>query len=359
MKHVLVLGATGMLGAYSTLALGKNGFRVTAASRRVSDNGFFGNHGIPYVGGWELSKPSSYDRLPTDIDAVVHMAGFMPAHGDASVLPYVKSIVEGSANVCEWMLSRTRCRRIVFNTTPADVAAHRGGAKPIADDAPRSFPRDGSDHAAYAVCKIAATDLMEIYRQTRGLLPIVFRHMTVFGWHPNATFNVNGKATVSPWRQVLRRCIAGLPIEIWGNPERRSELLYVDDFTDAVCMAVRSNCCGLFNLPGIRPYTLEEEFAALRKVFGPVDTRYGSIPGGGGGGNVVVLYIARNCPLLPNAFSMAKRRIGNSVGSREFRGKKHAFAFARKWKKTVLLRFGAKPHRRTVCLQTGSGLNAA
>lgn len=259
-----------MLGAYSALALKKAGLEVFAASRRPSDNGFFKERDIPYRGGWDLAIPASFDRLPTDIDAVVHMAGFMPAHGDASVLPYVKSIVEGTVNVCEWMRTRTRCRRIVFNTTPADVSAHRGGLAPIPDDASRSYPRDGGDHAPYAICKIAATDLLDVYRISHGFRPIVFRHMTVFGWHPDASFNVDGRPTVSPWRQVLRRCIAGQPIEIWGNPERRSELLYVDDFTTAVRMAVESDSTGIFNLPGPRPFTLEEEFLALRDVFSSV-----------------------------------------------------------------------------------------
>ncbi len=296
MKHVLVLGATGMLGAYSALALKSAGYRVSAVSRRLSDNGFFAANDIPYTGGWDLADPATFDRLPTGIDAVVHMAGFMPAHGDASVLPYVKSIVEGTANVCEWMRTRTQCRRIVFNTTPADVAAHRGGSAPIPDNAPRSWPRDGGDHAPYAVCKIAATDLLGVYQIACGFRPVVFRHMTVFGWHPDASFNVNGRSTVSPWRQVLRRCIAGHPIEIWGNPKRRSELLYIDDFTAAVRAAIESDAIGLFNLPGPRPYTLEEEFSALQNVF-RIGTNYA------GGGGRLGSCTGRNCPSPPNACS--------------------------------------------------------
>ena len=37
---ILVLGETGMLGAYSSLALSKAGHRVVAVSRRRTDNGF-------------------------------------------------------------------------------------------------------------------------------------------------------------------------------------------------------------------------------------------------------------------------------------------------------------------------------
>ena len=268
MSKVLVLGATGMLGAYSSIALARAGHRVTAVSRRESDNGFFEAYGIPYLGGWELASGDTYRKLPTDVDAVVNMAGYMPAHGDASAMPYVRSIVEGTVFLCEWMRTQTKCRRILFNTTPADVAAHRG-SEAIADDAPRSFPKDGGDHAVYAICKIAATDLLEHYQIAYQFRPCVFRHMTVFGWHPNATYHVNGRNTISPWRLILRRSLHGEPVEIWGDPKRRSELLYVDDFTRAIQAGVESDACGLFNLPGVRPYTLEEEFQTLIDVFSP------------------------------------------------------------------------------------------
>ena len=264
---VLVLGATGMLGGYTALALKKAGHEVVAASRRDSDNGFFADHGIPYLGGWNLTDPRTFAILPQDVGAVVHMAGYMPAHGDASAMPYVKSIVEGTVNVAEWMVNETACRRIVFNTTPADLAAHYPAGKPVDDDAPRSFPKNGGDHAVYAICKAAATDILENYSITSGLKPCVFRHFTVFGWHPNAAFNINGRETVSPWRQVWRRAIAGEDVEVWGAPDHQVELLYVDDFTDAVEKAIRCDACGLFNLPGFKPYTLDEEFQALIDVF--------------------------------------------------------------------------------------------
>lgn len=265
--NVLVLGATGMLGAYSSLALRKAGHKVFAVSRRISDNGFFAEWGIDYKGGWKLEEPSTYDLLPTDVDAVVNMAGSMPAHGDSATMPYVSSIIVGTAHLCEWMRNKTSCERIVFNTTPADVSAHFGGKRPVADDAPRAFPRNGGDHSVYAICKMAATDLLDYYGIAYGLRPCVFRHMTVFGWHPNAGFNIDGKRTISPWRQVLRRCIAGAPVEIWGNPCRRTELLYIDDFTNAICRAVETSATGLFNLPGVKPYSLEEEFGTLIDVF--------------------------------------------------------------------------------------------
>ena len=265
---VLVLGATGMLGGCSSIALHKAGHDVVACGRRESDNGIFATQGCRYVGGVTLEDSTSFGKLPKDIDAVVHMAGTMPAHADSSPMPYVQSIVVGMVNLLEWMREGT-CRRIVFNTTPSDVCACFGEAVPVPDDAPRSFPKDGGDHAVYAICKNAAVDILEHYKIAYGFKPIVFRHLTIYGWHPNAEYYVNGVKKILPWRQIMRKCIAGEPVEVWGDPNRKKELLYIDDFTEAIKLAVESNVCGLFNLPGHRPYTLDEQIQGMIDAFSP------------------------------------------------------------------------------------------
>ena len=259
---IVVLGATGMLGCYSSLALKNHGHDVVAVGRRISDGGFFARFGIAYIGGIELEQHNCFSKLPTDVESVVHMAGTMPAHADASPMPYVQSIVVGMVNVLEWMKS-TVARRIVFNTTPSDVCALFGKPIPVPDDAPRSFPKDGGDHAVYAICKNAAVDILEHYKIAYGFLPIVFRHMTVYGWSPDASYAVSGVRKILPWRQIVRRAIAGETIEVWGDPNKKKELLYIDDFTDAIIKAVESNVCGLFNLPGPRPYTLEDQIDGI------------------------------------------------------------------------------------------------
>ena len=47
-EKILVLGATGNLGAYSALALKEAGYDIIATGKRKSDNGFFEDMGIPY-----------------------------------------------------------------------------------------------------------------------------------------------------------------------------------------------------------------------------------------------------------------------------------------------------------------------
>lgn len=269
MKKVIVLGATGHLGAYTAVHLKDIGYDVIAVGHRMSDNGFFSTKGIKYVGGFSLENENSYTLLPTDIDVVVHLAGTMPAHADASPMPYIQSIVVGMVNLCEWIKNSTRCKRVIFNTTPSDVCAFFGTDKPVLDDAPRSFPKDGGDHAVYAIAKNAAVDILESYKFLCGISSCVFRHLTVYGYQPNPYYSLNGVRKMLPWRLIMKQAMEGNTVEIWGDPNRKKELLYIKDFAKAVECAITTGAEGLYNLSGDKPYTLEEQIDGIIEVFSP------------------------------------------------------------------------------------------
>lgn len=268
-KKILVLGATGHLGAYSAIQLKIEGHEVVAVGRRKSDNGFFNTKGITYIGGFILEDASTLSLLPTDIDAIVHLAGTMPAHADASPMPYIQSIIVGMVNLCEWIRTKTKCKRVIFNTTPSDIIAFFNTPIPVKDDVPRSFPKDGGDHAIYAISKNAATDILEHYGIAYGITSCIFRHLTVYGYQPNPFYYINGEKKMLPWRYIIKQAIEGKTIEVWGDPKRKKELLYIKDFTKAVAMAVESNCTGIYNLSGVKPYTLEEQIQGIIDIFSP------------------------------------------------------------------------------------------
>lgn len=267
MKKALVLGATGQLGCYSALALKEDGYDVIAVGRRKSDGGFFESRSIRFIGGFDISNQKCFDLLPTErFDAIVNMAGTMPAHADMNMMPYVQSIMVGTVNLCDWM-RKNGSTRIIFNTTPSDVVDYWGTTEPIDDDAIRSFPKNGNDHAVYAICKRAATDILEHMKVAAGFEPCVFRHFMVYGWHPDAYFYLNGERRMLPWRYMIRRCINGQDLDVYGDPTRLKELLYIKDFAAAVVTAANNHVCGIFNLPGYKPYSLDEMVDGIMNAF--------------------------------------------------------------------------------------------
>ena len=267
MKKAIVFGATGQLGCYSALALKDNGYDVVAVGRRISDGGFFATKGMKFIGGFDIAEEVSFKLLPNEYyDVVVNMAGTMPAHADMKMMPYVQSIVVGTVNLCNWM-KQNGSKRIVFNTTPSDVVEYWGSATPIDDDAIRSFPKNGNDHAVYAICKRAATDILEHMKIAEGFEPCIFRHFMVYGWHPDAYYYLNGKKKMLPWRYMIRRCINGNGIDVYGDSSRLKELLYIKDFAAAVVRAANTHVCGIFNLPGYKPYSLDEMVDGIMHTF--------------------------------------------------------------------------------------------
>lgn len=273
MKKALVLGATGQLGCYSALALKEDGYDVIAVGRRVSDGKFFASKGIMFIGGFDISNEKSFELLPNEkYDVVVNMAGTMPAHADQQMMPYVQSIVVGTVNLCNWM-KKNGTKRIIFNTTPSDVVDYWGTTKPIDDDAIRSFPKNGNDHAVYAICKRAACDILEHEKIAESFEPCIFRHFMVYGWHPDAYYYLNGEKRMLPWRYMIRRCINGLDIEVYGDASRKKELLYIKDFAAAVVRAANIHTCGIFNLPGYKPYSLDEMVDGIMNAFASKDAK--------------------------------------------------------------------------------------
>lgn len=268
MKRVIIFGATGTIGSNVAVYLKDKGYDVIAVGHRASDNGFFETKGIHFIGGISNENAADFKKLPTDIDAVINLAGSMPAHANASPMPYIQSIVVGTVNICEWLRTKTSCKRIIFNTTPSDVIKYLNQPTPVPDYAPRSFPKNGGDHAIYAIAKNAAVDILEHYSIAYEFKPIVFRHDTVYSWTEDPYYNIDGQRKMLPWRLIIDNAIKGKPIEVWGKPETKKCLLYVKDFCSAIECALNCEHTGIYNLSGVRFYTMEEQIQGIIDVFG-------------------------------------------------------------------------------------------
>lgn len=268
MKKVLVFGATGQIGSNVAVYLKDKGYDVIAVGHRSSDGGFFATKDIRYIGGVANENSVDFEKLPTDIDVVINLAGAMPAHANASPMPYIQSIVVGTVNICEWLRTKTSCKRFIFNTTPSDVIKYLNQPTPVPDYADRSFPKNGGDHAVYAIAKNTAVDILEHYSIAYGFKPIVFRHDTVYSWSESPYYNINGERKKLPWRVITENAINGQTVEVWGNPNFKKCLLYVKDFCSAIDCAIQCDCTGIYNLSGVRFYTMEEQIQGIIDVFG-------------------------------------------------------------------------------------------
>lgn len=266
METVLVLGATGNLGAYSAIALKNAGYRVIATGKRKSDNGFFALYGIPYY-SIDITMPDSFSPLLNEeITTVAHFAGELPSRCAFNPQALVRTITEGTLNVLEFM-RKVSAKKIIFPQTPYDLAYLHETGNPMDPDAQRSFPRIG-DHSIYTIAKNAAVDLIEHYHHEYGISRFIFRFFTIYQYHPNPYHYCDGKMRMMPYRMLMDRASRGEPICIFGDPNRVKEIVYIKDFTQAVEKAVASDLAGgFYNIGCPKRVTLDEMIKGIVEIF--------------------------------------------------------------------------------------------
>ena len=273
MKTIVVFGATGNLGAYISMKLKEDGYNVIAVGGRKSDNGFFQSKGMTYY-SVNIKKPEEFDKIQVgDVYAVAHFAGSLPSRYAYDPCDLIESITVGTLNVLEFM-RKHNCKKIVFPQTPYDLAAYfsqfKDGGK-LEADLPRSFPLTG-DHATYTIAKNAAVDLIEHYHATYGISRFILRFFTIYQYHPNAYHFADFKKRMMPYRMLMDRASKSLPIEVWGNPSIKKEMVYIKDLTQLVSNCMASNLeGGTYNVGNGWQVSLEEQIQGIIDVFSPKD----------------------------------------------------------------------------------------
>jgi UDP-glucose 4-epimerase len=263
MKKVLVLGASGSLGRGVIERL-KKGYDVTAT---YSSNEFL-EQGIT-VRHTDITNPGSLKNLGNDFDAVVMIAGAMPATM-AGYEPqrYIDTNITGTLNVLEYC-RKSNIKKIIYIMTFSDVSHKFYNGIPIESDDSRGLTFTG-DHAVYAISKVAACDLLEHYHQEYGLQTIIFRIPTVYCADDNFNYYVDGQLKTKAYVQMLRSIASEGRVELWGNPNHAKDMPYIKDFARLIeCGVEHPTAQGVFNAGTGQPISLKELVETMITVFSP------------------------------------------------------------------------------------------
>jgi len=274
MKHktIIVIGATGNLGAYISMQLKNDGYDVIAVGNRKSDNGFFAAHDMRYI-SMDIRNKDEFQKLPQEnIYGVAHFAGSLPSRYAFDPQELIDSVTKGTLNVLEYM-RKTGCERIVFPQSPHDISGYLQEGKPLSPDLPRRFPLTG-DHSVYVIAKNAACDLIEHYHAQFGFKRYILRFFTIYQYHPNAYHYTDFKRRMMPYRMLMERAMNSLPIEIWGDASICKEIVYVKDLARlvSICMS-SSQDGGFYNVGNGWQVSLDEQIHGIIEVFSPDGNR--------------------------------------------------------------------------------------
>lgn len=144
---------------------------------------------------------------------------------------YVNSIITGTLNVLEY-IRKVNALKVIFTQSIADVLHLFGSTDPISPDSVRKFPLIG-DHSIYSISKNAAVDLIEHYFNQYAIKRFILRLPTIYVYHPNPYYYVDGVRKWMGYRYLIDRAINGKELEIWGDPFSKG---------NCICEGFRTNC---------------------------------------------------------------------------------------------------------------------
>lgn len=270
MKTIMVFGATGTVGAYTCLYLVEHGYNVVAVGHRKSDNGFFHDYGMKYI-SVDISNPFDFENLPCEnIYAVINLAGLLPARMKGyQPQKYIDINITGCLNIWNYC-AKVGVSKVIYSQSISDVAYLCGDNKPISSDAESKFPLD-NDHTVYSISKNAATSLLEHFATHYNFYYYVLRFPNIYLYHPNPMYYVDGEEKWQGYRLMIHKAILGEPIQIWGDPSKVRDIVYVKDCTQIIerCIGVENAPSGKYNVGTGIGVSLEDQVKGIVEIFSP------------------------------------------------------------------------------------------
>lgn len=267
---ILVIGAESFIGTYLVDALVRHNETVIVTGRKIESNKYFRKLNSVKPINLDISDKEDFKKLPQDnIDVVIHLAGIMPANVDLNhynPYSYIDINIKGTLNILKYA-RKIKVSKFIYTSSESDIAMQYGKYEILNEEIPRAINYN-NDHTIYAITKIASMDLIEHYSQKYNIQGIYFRLPNIFGYGQLLEHYVDGKKVLNGFGTFLLKATRGEDIEVWGDPNRGRDIVYVKDLVQMFLGAIDSKKArGLYCVgTGIKT-TLLEQIEGIIKIF--------------------------------------------------------------------------------------------
>ena len=117
------------------------------------------------------------------------------------------------------------------------------------------------------------------YYNKYGIKRFVLRFPNITLYHPCPFDHIDGKRRWVSYRWMIQQATEGKPLEIWGNPDCKRDIVYVKDCTQIILGALSASCDGgIYNVGTGVGVTMENQVRGIAEVFAPegekIEIRY-------------------------------------------------------------------------------------
>ena len=228
MRPILVTGVAGFIGSHVARRLVANGQKVVG----VDDLSMGHRSNIPreidFVEG-DLSKTTTYDALPKEIDHVLHLAG--QSSGEISFDDPVADLEKNTVSTLRLVdyVTRANASKVVYASSMSVYGDVPDG--PIAED------HVARPLSCYGVGKLAAENYLKVFAKRTPSLS--FRMFNVYG--PGQDMSNLRQGMISIY---VAQALANNHIVVKGSFDRFRDFVYIDDVVDAWELASRATLEG-------------------------------------------------------------------------------------------------------------------
>ena len=265
MTQILVTGGNGFIGSHLVDRLVKqDGHSVTVLDlypRPFDDL----PSGVTFIqgnlGDTELVRRTLVDQ---GIEAVYHVA-WSTIHETALKNPVadIESNVVPSVKLLD-LCCDVGVRRVIYISSGGTVYGLPQNEK--IDENHPTYPIN-----AYGVTKLMIEKYLHMYKHLYGLEYCVFRPSVPYGPRQNPRRRQGAVAV------FIYNALRGKPVTIWGDGTVTRDYFYVEDMVEAFAAALSAPLPDrpIFNLAGMRDYSLNELVALIEKVLDvEIDVQY-------------------------------------------------------------------------------------
>lgn len=270
MKKIIVFGASGDVGGYFVRYFldhyKGSEYEIIACGTRETKQ--FDAMNVIYH-RVDITERDSFQVLPhEDVYAVVDLAGAMPARMKGyEPRKYINVNILGTLNILDYCKDN-KVDRILFAQSFGDIKDRAESELVLRVNMDRQFSFS-SDHTVYVMTKNFAVDLIENYHQVYGLKRFIFRLPTIYLYSAIDHFYVDGVKRKLGYRILIDKAISGETIEVWGDPARQKDMVYVKDFCQMLYLALfvdREE--GYYNVGTGVGTSLIDQICGIVEVFG-------------------------------------------------------------------------------------------